>query len=126
MRRARAAQLDLKPNAAHLALAKLEQEWPGEVLVVTQNVDSFHERAGTRNLIHMHGRHAEVRCNFCDHVASWTGALTVREVCQGCDRAGGLRPNVVWFGEMPHALDAIQAALAECAVFISIGTSGNV
>jgi NAD-dependent deacetylase len=126
MRRRRAATLDLKPNAAHRALAELEQHWPGEVLVVTQNVDSFHERAGTRNLIHMHGRHAEARCNHCDHIVSWSGDMSMDDECAGCRRAGGLRPNVVWFGEMPLELERIQAALADCALFVSIGTSGNV
>ncbi|MDX2143607.1 MAG: NAD-dependent deacylase [Rhodospirillaceae bacterium] len=126
MRRARAATLDLKPNAAHAALAELEQNWPGEVLVVTQNVDSFHERAGTRNLIHMHGRHAEALCNYCEHVVPWSGDMSVDHVCAGCARPGGLRPNVVWFGEMPREMDRIQEALADCALFLSIGTSGNV
>jgi len=126
MRRQRAATLDLKPNAAHAALAQLEQQWPGDVLVVTQNVDSFHERAGTTNLIHMHGRHAEARCNFCAHVVPWSGDMSLADVCAACGRAGGMRPNVVWFGEMPHAMDKIQQALAVCDHFISIGTSGNV
>jgi NAD-dependent deacetylase len=126
MRRARAAAMDLKPNAAHLALAELEHAWPGDVLVVTQNVDSFHERAGTRHLVHMHGRHAEARCNHCEHVMPWSGDMSVADICAGCARPGGLRPNVVWFGEMPRALDAIQAALADCGLFLSIGTSGNV
>jgi len=126
MRRRRATTLNLAPNAAHLALAELERRWPGEVLVVTQNVDSFHERAGTRNLVHMHGRHAEARCNPCGHVVPWTGDLSVEDVCAACGRAGGLRPNVVWFGEMPLELDRIQAALAACDHFVSIGTSGNV
>jgi NAD-dependent deacetylase len=126
MRRKRATTLDLRPNAAHAALAKLEQEWSGEVLVVTQNVDSFHERAGTKNLLHMHGRHAEARCNVCGHVIPWTGDMSVENVCEGCGQAGGMRPNVVWFGEMPQHMEDIQAALVECDHFISIGTSGNV
>lgn len=126
MRRKRAAMLDLKPNAAHVALAKLEQDWPGEVLIITQNVDSFHERAGTNNLIHMHGRHAEARCNYCVHIVPWSGDMSLADVCQACGRAGGLRPNVVWFGEMPMELERIQNALTTCDHFISIGTSGNV
>jgi NAD-dependent deacetylase len=126
MRRARAATLNLQPNAAHAALAELEQKWPGEVLVVTQNVDSFHERAGTTNLIHMHGRHAEARCNMCDHIVPWSGDMSLSDVCAACARPGGMRPNVVWFGEMPLAMDRIQNALMTCDHFISIGTSGNV
>ncbi len=126
MRRKRAATLDLKPNAAHVALAQLEQKWSGGVLVVTQNVDSFHERAGTTNLIHMHGRHAEARCNGCGHVVPWSGDMSTQDVCAGCGSAGGLRPNVVWFGEMPLDMPRIQTALSNCDIFISIGTSGNV
>jgi len=126
MRRKRATTRDLQPNAAHAALARLEQQWRGEVLVVTQNVDSFHERAGTKNLLHMHGRHAEARCNECSHVVPWSGDMSLESVCAGCGRAGGMRPNVVWFGEMPQHMEAIQAALLACDHFISIGTSGNV
>jgi NAD-dependent deacetylase len=126
MRRKRAATLGLKPNAAHVALAELEQKWPGNVLVVTQNVDSFHERAGTTNLIHMHGRHAEARCNVCAHVVEWSGDLSLDHVCQACGQAGGMRPNVVWFGETPLEMDKIQSALLDCDHFMSIGTSGNV
>ena len=126
MRRKRAATLDLNTNAAHMASAALEQKWPGKVLVVTQNVDSFHERAGTTNLIHMHGRHAEARCNDCAHVVEWSGDMSLADVCQACGRAGGMRPNVVWFGETPREMDQIQSALLDCDHFISIGTSGNV
>ena len=125
-RRAQMLEREVRPNPAHLALARLEAEWPGSVLVVTQNVDNLHEDAGTRNLIHMHGRHREVRCNGCGHVVAWTGDLSVAEVCAGCGEAGGLRPNVVWFGEMPLRMDAIQAALVTCDLFVSIGTSGAV
>lgn len=126
MRRKRAATLDLKPNAAHMALAELETKWSGSVLVVTQNVDSFHERAGTQNLIHMHGRHAEARCNGCGHIVPWSGDMSIADVCVGCSQPGGLRPNVVWFGEMPLEMDRIQGALMDCDLFVSIGTSGNV
>lgn len=126
MRRARTRTLDIKPNAAHVALARLETEWPGRVLVVTQNVDSLHEHAGSTNLIHMHGIYSKARCNLCGDVVNWEGDMSVNDVCAGCRRPGGLRPNVVWFGETPMGLDAIQEALAACDVFISIGTSGNV
>src|SRR4051812_33158389 len=121
MRRARNRSLDIQPNAAHFALAKLEAEWPGEVLIVTQNVDTLHERAGTRNLIHMHGVHAQARCNGCGHVVDWSGDMSVRDLCAGCNRAGGLRPNVVWFGEMPMEMERIGAALQDCDLFVSIG-----
>lgn len=126
MRRAKHRHNTVHPNAAHEALARLEREWPGEVLVVTQNVDSLHERAGTQNLIHMHGVHSHARCNHCSHVTPWPGDMSTKDVCPGCGQAGGIRPHVVWFGEMPLDMDRIQDALADCRVFMSIGTSGNV
>ncbi len=125
-RRAQMLKREVAPNAAHEALARLEAAWPGEVLVVTQNVDNLHEEAGTQNLIHMHGRHREVRCNGCAHVVPWRGDLSTADVCEGCGAAGGLRPNVVWFGETPLGMDRIQQALSNCGLFVSIGTSGAV
>jgi NAD-dependent deacetylase len=118
-----------QPNAAHFALAKLEREHKGHVLVVTQNVDALHEAAGTRNLIHMHGEHGKVLCMRCGTRAPWghnQPDLTVERACGTCGNAGGLRPDVVWFGEMPYHMERIGEALAEADLFISIGTSGNV
>ncbi len=126
MRRARHRAADVQPNAAHHALVRLEAAWPGEVIVVTQNVDSLHDRAGSKNLIHMHGIYAQARCTHCHHTTDWPGDLSVRDHCPGCGKAGGLRPNVVWFGEMPMEMDRIRRALTDCDLFISIGTSGNV
>ena len=126
MRRARNRGLDIQPNAAHVALARLEAEWPGEVLVVTQNVDTLHERAGAKNLIHMHGVHSMARGNFCSDTVDWSGDMSVTDICRACNRAGGLRPNVVWFGEMPMEMDRIMWALNNSDLFLSIGTSGNV
>lgn len=117
---------DVEPNAAHYALVKLETGWPGGVLVVTQNVDSLHEQAGSQNLIHMHGRHREARCNTCGHVVAWEGDMSTADICEGCNKNGGLRPNVVWFGETPMDMDLIEDALLNCGIFISIGTSGQV
>lgn len=125
-RRARMLRREVSPNHAHLALVRLEAEWPGKVLVVTQNVDNLHEEAGTSNLIHMHGRHCEVRCNGCGHVVPWQGDLSTADVCAGCGRIGVLRPNVVWFGEPPIAMERIREALVTCDLFVSIGTSGAV
>jgi len=116
----------VRPNAAHRALARLETEWPGETLVVTQNIDDLHERAGTRNLIHMHGELLKARCNGCGDVVPWREDLTPNHVCPACATPGGLRPHVVWFGEMPFAMDDIYAVLDRCALFMSVGTSGNV
>lgn len=126
MRRARHRSMDVQPNAAHHALVRLEKEWLGEVMVVTQNVDSLHDRAGSKNLVHMHGIYTQARCNHCRHVLDWPGDMSVEDICPGCNLAGGLRPNVVWFGEMPMEMERIYKALSTCDLFISIGTSGNV
>ena len=115
----------IKPNAAHLALARLEREWPGEVTLVTQNVDDLHDRAGSRNLIHMHGELMKARCPICSLVIPWRGALSVASQCPSC-RFAGLRPHVVWFGEVPLEMRRIYAALDQATIFVSIGTSGNV
>jgi len=114
------------PNPAHLALARLERDWPGEVLVVTQNIDDLHERAGSRNLVHMHGEMLKARCGGCAAVHFWTGDLAASTACPACGTGGVLRPHVVWFGEMPLEMDRIADALAGAALFASIGTSGNV
>ncbi len=114
------------PNAAHLALADLERRWPGEVLVVTQNIDDLHERAGSRRLLHMHGELLKVICTSCEKVFPWPGDLGLTTACPGCSQVGRLRPRVVWFEEMPLHLDEIGQALAGCSLFVSIGTSGNV
>lgn len=114
------------PNAAHLALAELERSRPGEVLLVTQNIDNLHERAGSRNLIHMHGELLKSRCASCGNVSDCTDDLAVDLACPACASLGGMRPHVVWFGEMPLEMERIYAALAECSLFLSIGTSGTV
>jgi len=126
MRRARHKVLTANPNDAHKALGRLEAEWPGEVVIVTQNVDSLHEAGGSQNLIHMHGTHSKARCNHCQCIVSWEGDMSIEDICAGCGQAGGLRPNVVWFGEIPLELNRIQSALVDCDLFVSIGTSGNV
>jgi NAD-dependent deacetylase len=116
----------IRPNPAHHALARLEERWPHEVLVVTQNIDDLHERAGTRNLIHMHGELLRARCTACGALHPCRDDLEPGQPCAGCGRPNALRPHVVWFGEMPLELDAIYAALARCALFMAIGTSGQV
>ena len=126
MRRRQLRAADVRPNPAHLALAELERRYPGEVLLVTQNVDDLHERAGSRNLVHMHGQLLKDRCTACGHVAGAEGDLAGGHTCIACSRAGTLRPHVVWFGEMPLEMERIYAALDRCEVFVSIGTSGNV
>ena len=117
---------NIQPNAAHRALADLEHNWPGEVVLVTQNVDNLHERAGSRNLIHMHGELLKSRCERCGAVHAWTGDLSADTACPGCGQTGNMRPHVVWFGEMPFAMDRIYETLGRTDLFISVGTSGNV
>lgn len=116
----------VRPNAAHRALATLEREWPGEVLIVTQNIDDLHERAGSRTLIHMHGEALKARCERCRTAHAWTLDLSVKTACPACGGKGGMRPHVVWFGEMPFMIEEIERALSTCGLFLSVGTSGNV
>ncbi|MHA6668192.1 Sir2 family NAD+-dependent deacetylase [Homoserinimonas sp. A447] len=125
-RRSQLVSGTVHPNPAHLALARLEAEWPGDVLLVTQNIDDLHERAGSRNVIHLHGELLRMRCEACDTVHSVAGDVSVDSRCPDCSATGTLRPHVVWFGEMPLRLDDIFAALNDCGVFAAIGTSGNV
>ncbi|MCH2487821.1 MAG: NAD-dependent deacylase [Erythrobacter sp.] len=114
-----------QPNAAHKALAKLDREWDGELLIVTQNVDDLHERAGASRVLHMHGTHLNAWCTACDVRSPWRGTLIDRPACPACGEKA-LRPDVVWFGEMPYEMDRIFAALREADLFVSIGTSGAV
>ncbi|WP_420381426.1 NAD-dependent deacylase [Novosphingobium sp.] len=121
----RAAIQTKAPNPAHLALARLDAAWPGHVTIVTQNVDDLHERAGAHGVIHMHGEHLSAWCATCDTRTRWTGPLADRPPCPAC-AAPTLRPDIVWFGEIPYRMDDIQAALAGADLFVSIGTSGAV
>lgn len=123
-RRARLAEV--KPNAAHYALAKLDAEWPGELLLATQNVDDLHERAGSKRLIHMHGELNRGWCLACNGRFAWTGDMGLNATCPACETIGLVRPDIVWFGEMPYQTDQIDAALRACDLFVSIGTSGAV
>ena len=118
--------VEASPNAAHHALAELERQWPGEFLLVTQNVDDLHERAGSRNLLHMHGELLKIRCENCGTVSDWRDDLDQSTGCTRCNTTGYLRPHVVWFGEMPFYMERIYAALQRCDLFVSIGTSGLV
>ncbi len=121
----RAAIQTKKPNPAHFALARLDAQWPGELVIITQNVDDLHERAGAKRVLHMHGEHLNAWCTSCDVRSPWTATLIERPACPVC-AARTLRPDVVWFGEMPYGMDAIYAALGTCDLFVSIGTSGAV
>lgn len=126
LRRAQLRDPKVRPNPAHEALARLEREWPGPVLVVTQNIDDLHERAGTRRLIHMHGELMRALCIACGDAASWQEDLGEESVCPHCRAQGRLRPDVVWFGEVPYRMDEIYLALERCGLFVAVGTSGQV
>ena len=121
----RAAIQTKVPNPAHDALARLDAQWSGELLIVTQNVDDLHERAGARRVVHMHGEHLKALCEACGVRSDWRGALIDRPPCPVC-QARALRPDVVWFGEMPYGMGEIYAALRKADLFVSIGTSGAV
>jgi NAD-dependent deacetylase len=153
---ARRARLnEVEPNAAHIALARLDAEWRGELLIVTQNVDDLHERAGAKRLLHMHGEVKRGWCLSCDERFAWEGpmapqrahpepvegSVSARErpfdklrvsatgeanVCPSCGTVGKVRPDIVWFGEMPYEMETIEAALFHADLFVSIGTSGAV
>lgn len=122
----RAALNTVQPNAAHHALVRLEREWTGSFLHVTQNVDDLAERAGAGKVLHMHGRLRQVRCVWCREVMPWEDELQISTPCPACGKAGKMRPDIVWFGEMPYHLEEITQALETVDLFISIGTSGVV
>jgi len=124
---ARRARLgEVEPNAAHEALARLDAEWPGELLIVTQNVDDLHERAGAKRLLHMHGELAGGWCLRCNERFGWSGPMGMGAACPSCGTVGLVRPDIVWFGEMPYEMERIDEALMKADLFVSIGTSGAV
>lgn len=120
---------DVQPNAAHHALAELEEgltEKGGRLTLITQNVDDLHERAGSKNLLHMHGELAKSECAGCGDIQKTESGLSTELRCSACGRAGGMRPHVVWFGEMPRFMDEAMDAIMTADLFVSIGTSGSV
>ena len=121
----RAGAMAAEPNAAHVALARLERDWPGEVILITQNVDDLHERAGHQRVIHMHGELMEALCAACG--AHWQAPpeMHAEDPCPECGEAA-TRPDIVWFGEMPYDMDLIERHIGRCDLFASIGTSGQV
>ena len=124
----RRAQLltQANPNRAHIALAQFEQRFSGQFTLVTQNVDNLHEQSGSQNVLHMHGELLKVRCTRCQQAVVWRKSTNQNSVCVFCQNAGSVRPDIVWFGEVPMLMDQIEAALRHCDLFIAVGTSGNV
>ena len=121
--------LQAEPNPAHFALARLEAalaERGGHLFLCTQNIDDLHERAGSRRVVHMHGELLKARCIWCEAVTEWRDDLGSEDACPSCGRSSGMRPHVVWFGEMPLSMDVIEAGLMGADLFVAIGTSGSV
>lgn len=121
----REALSKVQPNAAHDALARLDLAWSGELLIVTQNVDDLHERGGAQRVLHMHGELKSALCLSCEMRSRWDAPMSDRPPCPVC-QAPSLRPDVVWFGEMPYQMERIYAAIRDADLFVSIGTSGAV
>ena len=125
----RANLLGSRPNDAHSALARLEaglRQRGSHLFLCTQNIDDLHEQAGSTHVHHMHGELLKARCVRCEAIMPWREDLGVEVACPSCGRSGGLRPHVVWFGEMPLDMDGIYDALQRADLFVSIGTSGSV
>jgi len=116
----------IQPNAAHVALAKLQSQFSGSFTLVTQNIDDLHERAGSKGVLHMHGELLKVRCTNTENIIEFKQAVSDQSRCQCCNQSGTLRPHVVWFEEMPLFLEQIYKSVEQCDLFVAIGTSGNV
>ena len=114
------------PNLAHKYIAKLEKYSKKEFLLVTQNIDDLHEKAGSKSLLHMHGTLNKAYCMYCNHIIKLDFNLSTRYKCKNCNNKGKVRIDVVWFGEQPKYLDKIYSFLDKTEVFISVGTSNNV
>ena len=125
-RREKLLSPEIAPNPAHYALAELEKIFHGEFTLVTQNIDNLHERAGSKNILHMHGELLKMRCKHTNQIYECQSPISVNDSCACCNLSGNLRPHIVWFEEMPLFMDEIYQAVESCDLFISIGTSGNV
>jgi NAD-dependent deacetylase len=121
--------VDAAPNAAHGAIARLQQGLEakgGSLFLCTQNIDDLHERGGAHSVMHMHGELAKARCLACGTLSDWRTDMGLSAACSACAKIGRLRPHVVWFGEMPLFMEEIYAAVGEADLFVAIGTSGAV
>lgn len=115
-----------KPNSAHLAITKLQQQYPAKISVITQNVDTLHEKAGNQNIYHIHGQINQAVCLNCGHILETFGDVSTETVCENCRIAGMMKPNIVFFGEQLLCMDEVEKLLRTCCLFISVGTSGVV
>jgi NAD-dependent deacetylase len=125
-RRRQLLSSEIRPNEAHVALTWLQRSWRGGFTLITQNIDDLHERAGSSNVVHMHGELLKARCNHCRSSTQWTADLSTGTKCPSCGVSGGMRPDVVWFGEMPLQMGMAEERLRNADLFVSIGTSGTV
>ena len=116
----------VKPNAAHLAITTLQEKYPAEINVITQNVDTLHEKAGNKNVYHIHGQINQAVCLNCGHVLETWGDVDTETVCPQCQIMGMMKPNIVFFGENLLCMDVVERLLRQSDLFISIGTSGVV
>lgn len=115
-----------KPNAAHLAITELQKNYPGQINVVTQNVDTLHEKAGNQNVYHIHGQINQAVCLNCGHILETFGDVDMQTACPHCQVAGMMKPNIVFFGENLLCMNEVDRLLRSCDLFVSIGTSGVV
>lgn len=115
-----------KPNPAHLSLTKLQQAFPGQVSIITQNVDTLHEKAGNQNVYHIHGQINQAVCLNCGQVLESWGDVDTETICPHCQIMGMMKPNIVFFGESLLCMDKVEELLRKCHLYISVGTSGVV
>lgn len=118
--------INKKPNPAHLAITELQNNFNGEVYIITQNIDTLHEKANSKNIFHMHGSINELVCLNCGRTHTTWNEASSETICPHCETLGFIKPNIVFFGEMPLYMDKIEKLLKTCDLFISVGTSGVV
>ena len=115
-----------KPNPAHLAITKLQKEYPAQISIVTQNVDTLHEKAENSDIYHIHGQINQAVCQNCGHIIETFGDVDTQTICPNCQVMGMMKPNIVFFGENLLCMDKVDSLLRTCDLFLSIGTSGVV
>ncbi len=125
-RRMKLQEVEIQPNAAHMALGELQAKFSGSLTIITQNIDDLHERGGNSNVIHMHGELLKARCVTSEKVIDYKGDIVTGDLCCCCKTPAQLRPHIVWFGEIPLEMESIESAIEQADLFIAIGTSGNV